>query len=150
MNDAEFGADFKYASKKERLDESTVLMEARLERMKNLSPEQILRAKLLQLKLRMEEYIKKPVFTKRNFFTDFLTAYIDIIYSKRSDFASDIDVTPVRLSQVLNGHRAPKDEFMLRLMVHSEKTYQSICEFHKMTWYQVYYYENLRYHFKSR
>ena len=69
--------------------------------------------------------------------------YIDTAYSKRSNFASDIDITPVRLSQVLNSHREPKDEFMRRLMIHSEKTYQNICQFQKKTWYQVYYHEKI-------
>ena len=68
-----------------------------------------------------------------------MTSYIDTIYSKRSNFANDIDITHVRLSQVLNSHREPKDEFMLRLMIHSERTYQNICQFQKKTWYQVYY-----------
>ena len=136
---AEYGVDSRYSSKKERQADSKALMEARLDRMKNLSKDQIIRAKLLQLKLKMEEYIQKPVYKDHNFFTEFLTSYIDTIYSKRSNFANDIDITPVRLSQVLNSHREPKDEFMLRLMIHSERTYQNICQFQKKTWYQVYY-----------
>jgi hypothetical protein len=140
---AEYGVDSRYSSKKERQADSKALMEARLDRMKNLSKDQIIRAKLLQLKLKMEEYIQKPVYKDHNFFTEFLTSYIDTVYSKRNNFAIDIDITPVRLSQVLNSHREPKDEFMLRLMIHSEKTYQNICQFHKKTWYQVYYHEKI-------
>lgn len=140
---AEYGVDSRYSSKKEKKTESEALMEARLNRMKNLSSDEIIRAKLLQLKLKMEEYIQKPVYKKHDFFTEFLTSYIDAIYSKRSNFANDMDITPVRLSQVLNNHREPKDEFMLRLMIHSEKTYQNICEFHKKIWYQVYYHEKI-------
>lgn len=140
---AEYGVDSRYTSKKERQADSQALMEARLDRMKNLSKDQIIRAKLLQLKLKMEEYIQKPVYTNHNFFTEFLTSYIDIVYTKRNNFASDVDITPVRLSQVLNNHREPKDEFMLRLMIHSEKIYEKICQFHKKTWYQVYYHEKI-------
>ena len=140
---AEYGVDSRYSSKKERQADGKALMEARLERMKNVSTDQIIRAKLLQLKFKMEEYIQKPVYKKHNFFTEFLTSYIDTVYSKRSNFASDIDITPVRLSQVLNSHREPKDEFMLRLMIHSEKTYKNVCQFHKKTWYQVYYHEKI-------
>ena len=58
-------------------------------------------------------------------------------------FAKDIDVTPVSLSQILNNHREPKEEFMFRLMLHSELTYKDICEFQKKTWYQVYYHEKI-------
>lgn len=28
-------------------------------------------------------------------------------------------------------------------MIHSEKAYKNVCEFHKKTWYQVYYHEKI-------
>lgn len=143
IEDAEYGVDSRYKSNKERESEATALMEARLMRMKNLSKDQVIRAKLLQLKLRMEEYIKKPVYDKHNYFSEFLKLYIDIIYPKRSFFAKDIDIAPVSLSQVINNHREPKEEFILKLMIHSEKAYKNVCEFHKKTWFQVYYHEKI-------
>lgn len=143
MEDAEYGLDSRYKSKKERESQATALMEARLKRMKNLSKDQITRAKLMQLKLRMEEYIKQPIYDNRNHFSEFLKTYIDTIYSKRSKFANDIDITPIRLSQVINNHREPKDEFIMRLMIHSEKVYENICDFHKKIWYQVYFHEKI-------
>lgn len=143
IEDAEFGVDSRYQSNEERESEATALMEARLMRMKNLSKDQIIRAKLLQLKLRMEEYIKKPVYDNHNYFSEFLKLYIDIIYPKRSFFAKDIDIAPVSLSQVINNHREPKEEFILKLMIHSEKAYKNVCEFHKKTWFQVYYHEKI-------
>ena len=109
--DAEYGVDSRYKSKKERESDAAALMEARLNRMKSLSKDQIIRAKLLQLKLKMEDYLKEPVYDNRNYFSEFLETYIDTIYSKRSGFAKDIDITPVSLSQVINNHRKPKDEF---------------------------------------
>lgn len=139
----EYGVDSRYKSNEENKSEATALMEARLKRMKNLSNEQITRAKLLQLKLKMEEYIKKPVYDNKNHFSEFLKLYIDSIYSRRSVFAKDIDVAPVSLSQVINNHREPKEEFILKLMIHSEIAYKNVCEFHKKTWYQVYYHEKL-------
>ena len=139
LEGSEFGVDSRYTSKAD----AQALMAARLERMKNLSEDDILRAKLVQLKLKMEDYLKNPVCNDYNFFTESLTSYIDTVYSKRSAFASDIDITPVRLSQVLNNHRDPHDDFMLRLMVHSERTYQNVCDFPQKTWYQVYYQEKI-------
>ena len=112
-------------------------------RMRNLSKGQITKARLLQLKLKMEEYIKSPVFDNNNYFSQFLKLYIDAIYSKRSDFAKDIDMTPVSLSQVVNNHREPKEEFIMKLMIHSEKIYKNVCAFHKTTWYQVYFHEKI-------
>jgi hypothetical protein len=69
--------------------------------------------------------------------------YIDIIYSKRSIFAKDIDITPVSLSQVINEHREPNDDFIRRFMIHSEKVYSKVCEFDKKIWYQVYFQEKI-------
>ena len=65
-NDFEFGIDSRYKTKNEKKEDAVALMQARLDRMKNLSKEQILRAKLLQLKLKMEDYLKKPVYGKSN------------------------------------------------------------------------------------
>jgi len=139
----EFGVDSRYTSKKEREQDSIALMQARLERMKNIPKEQILRAKLLQLKLKMENYLKEPVYDNQNHFAYFLETYVDAIYSKRSEFARDVNITPVFLSQVINNHREPKEDFMLKLMIHSEKVFKYVGEFHKKTWYQVYFHEKL-------
>ena len=140
---AEFGVDSIYASKKEKLSDGKALMEARLERMNNVSEEKILKARLLQLKLQMEEYLEKQVYSGLNYFTDSLKMYIDMLYSKRSNFAKDMDISPVSLSQVLNNHREPKVEFLLRLMIHSEEVYKNICPFKKHTWFRVYYHEKI-------
>jgi len=104
IEDAEYGVDSRYKSDKRRESDATALMEARLMRMKNLSKDQIIQAKLLQLKLKMEEYLKNPVYNNRNYFSEFLESYVDTIYSKRSVFAKDIDIAPVSLSQVINNH----------------------------------------------
>ena len=141
--DIEYGVDSRYKSDKERESDATSLMEARLRRMKNLSKDQITKAKLMQLKLQMEEYVKDPVYDKHNYFSEFLKTYIDSIYSKRITFAEDIDIAPVSLSQVINNHREPNEEFIMKLMIHSEKVYKDICEFHKKTWYQVYFHEKI-------
>ena len=104
-----------------------------------LPNDQITKARLLQLKLKMEEFINHPVYDNHNHFSNFLKFYIDSIYSKRSIFAKDINVDPVSLSQVINNHREPKDEFILKLMIHSEKVYKDVCSFNKKIWYQIYF-----------
>ncbi len=142
-NGSEFGIDSRYKTKKEREQDAVALMQARLGRMKKLSKEQILRAKLLQLKLKMEDYLKKPVYDNQNHFAQFLEFYVDTIYSKRIDFAKDINVTANFLSKIINRHREPQEEFILKLMIHSEKAFERVGEFHKKTWYQVYYHEKL-------
>ena len=141
--DFEFGIDSRYKSKKEQDQDSIKLMEARLERLKKLPKEQIVRAKLLQLKLNMEDYLNKPVYDNQNHFTKFLEQYIDTIYSKRYEFADDINVNSNFLSKIINKHLEPKEEFFYKLMIHSEKAYQNVGEFHKKTWIQVYYHEKV-------
>jgi len=140
---AEFGLDSRYVSKKERLSEGKALMEARLKRMKHVSEEQILKARLMQLKLQIEDYLGNPVTEDRNYFTDFLSKYIDTLYSRRSNFARDIGISPVSLSQVLNKHREPKVEFMQRLMLHSDQVYKHIGPFPMETWFRLYYAEKI-------
>ena len=143
IEDAEFGVDSRYISNEDRIKDSAALMEARLQRLKKLSHDEIAAAKLMQLKLKMEGYIHKPVYDNHNHFSQFVMQYIDAIYSKRSAFAKDINVSPTSLSQVINNHREPKEEFILKLMIHSEKVYKNVCEFHKKTWYQVYFHEKI-------
>ena len=139
----EYGVDSRYTSFDRKLTDGKHLMEARLKRLNGLSRNQIITAKLLQLKLKMQEYVSQPADEEHNFFTSFLTSYIDTIYDKRSMFAKDISITPVSLSQVLNNHREPNEQFMHRLMLHSELAYKDVCEFQKKIWYQVYYHEKI-------
>lgn len=140
----EFGIDSRYLSNKEKESDSVALMQARLERMKNLSKEQIVLARLLQLKIKMENYISEPFNINKNSFTGFLEAYIDIIYAKRTEFADDINISSVSLSQIINHHREASREFILKLMIHSEKTFKNVYGFQKETWYQIYFQEKIR------
>ncbi len=55
FEDAEYGVDSRYKNKKEQEKDSIVLMHARINRMKNLTKEQILRANQMQLKLKIEK-----------------------------------------------------------------------------------------------
>lgn len=141
--DAEYGMDSRYKTQKQRDQDAVALMQVRLDKMKKLSEAQILQARLMQLKLQMENYLKEPMYDKQNQFLHFLEAYIDTIYSKRSDFARDINVTANYLSKVMNHHREPQEAFMLKLMIHSEKVFTQVGPFKKTIWYQIYYHEKL-------
>jgi len=93
--------------------------------------------------LKMDEYLETTAYDKGNYFSEFLKSYIDTIYSKRSHFSDDIDITPIHLSQIINNHREPNEEFFKKLMVHSEMMYRDFCEFQPQIWYQVYYREKI-------
>lgn len=139
----EYGVDSRYKSRDEQKSDSIALMESRLERMRNLPKEQIIRARLMQLKLKMERFLKEFSSDDRNHFTEYVAAYIDTLYSKRGEFADDINVTPVYLSQVINHHREPNEEFILKLMIHSEKAFRNIPGFNKKMWYEVYLHQKI-------
>lgn len=141
--DPEFGVDSRYKTSKEKKQDSITLMQARLDRMKILPKEQVFRAKLLQLKLKMENYLKESVYDNQLHFAIFLESYVDAIYSKRSEFAKDINITPVFLSQVINSHREPNEDFILKLMIHSEKVFKYVGKFQKSIWYQIYFHDKL-------
>jgi hypothetical protein len=141
--DSEFGVDSRYKTRDDRKQDSIDLMQARLDGLKDLSKEQIFQTKLLQLKLQMENYIKEPVYDQKNHFSEFVERYIDTIYSRRIDFANDINVTANFLSKIINNHSEPKEEFILKLMIHSEKVFEKVGGFHKKTWYQIYFHEKL-------
>jgi hypothetical protein len=136
--DPEFGVDSRYKTNTERQSDAIDLMQARLDRMKNLSKEEILRAKLLQLKWQMGNFLKDPVYDNNKNFSHFLEKYVDAIYSKRIYFANDININANLLSKIINNHREPTEEFILKLMIHSEKIFAKVGEFHKQTWYEIY------------
>ncbi len=55
FEDAEYGVDSIYKTKKKQEEDSIALMEARKKRMKNLAKEQIIQAKQMQLRLNTEK-----------------------------------------------------------------------------------------------
>lgn len=112
--DPEFGVDSTYKTTQEREEDSSLLMEARLNRLKNLSSEKITEARLLQLKLMMENYLNDSTSEKRNQFSVFVDSYINILYNKQKSFAKDLNITSNLLSKIINKHRKPNDEFILK------------------------------------
>ena len=48
---------------------------------------------------------------------------------KDKQFADEVDVTPAVLSQYINNHRKPKDEFVIRLGLHSNGMIPAISWF---------------------
>lgn len=83
------------------------------------SPRQKMHSKLLQLKIQLEDYIKSNQYKESLNFGYFLNEYVSRQGKKGKEFASEVDVTPAVLSQYMNNHRKPKDEFIIRLEIHS-------------------------------
>lgn len=122
----------------EKKEEREALLRARELRFRNRTDNEVKTAKLMQLKYKMEDYVSD--FTCSGpYFTEFLKSYIDTLYDKRKNFASDINVKPLVISHILNGHREPQDTFFLRLIHHSQQTFRSLCEFNWDLWPKVYF-----------
>lgn len=93
--DPEYGVDPTYKTTREKDEDALVLMEARLNRLKNLSKEQILQTRLLQLKLKMENYLSEPNTKMGNQFGQFVDNYVQILYAKQSSFAKTFIFLPI-------------------------------------------------------
>ena len=57
-DDIEYFVDSRYQSQEEYDSEAKLLMEARLKRLKSLPQEEIIYARLMQLKLQLEDFLK--------------------------------------------------------------------------------------------
>lgn len=143
VQEPEFGIDSRYSSNMNQHAEAIALMSARLEKMKHLPEEEKIKAKLIQLRLKMENFLDNPEPNNEYQFSQFLENYIDILYRKRSDFANDINENPNFISKVINNHREPKEEFIQKLIIHSEKAYKQVGQFYENLWYKIYYHQKL-------
>jgi transcriptional regulator with XRE-family HTH domain len=85
----------------------------------NRTPEEILDAKMFRLKLQMQDYVQSNKYDDGKRFSFFLTKYIEMLEKKNKDFAKDISITAVELSQLLNNHRNPNIKILIRLELHS-------------------------------
>ena len=61
------------------------------------------------------------------------------LYKKKKDFASDLSIDPIVLSQVLNDHRDPQESFIHRLVLHSMASFEKVCEFNEDMWPRIFY-----------
>ena len=89
-----------------------------------------LRFKLLQLKYQMEDYINRP-FDEQFTFGFFLKNYVDILKIKRYQFADEISIDETYLSQIINRHRPPSEEIIIRLELHSRNLINAL------TWFKL-------------
>ncbi len=96
------------------------LLEELTKRRAALSPEDQLKAQIMQLRFQIEEYLKENRFNRKKTFGYFLKSYITILDKKSNEFADEIDIKPTELSQYINNHRTPPQPVMIRLELHSQ------------------------------
>lgn len=75
--------------------------------------------KMTQLSMEMSDYIGSKRYDSGKRFSYFLMKYIEMLQKKNKDFAKDISITSVELSQLLNNHRNPNIKILIRLELHS-------------------------------
>ncbi|MES2419268.1 MAG: hypothetical protein V4541_13855 [Bacteroidota bacterium] len=93
------------------------------------TPRQKMYSRLLQLKFQLEDYIDSGQYKEALNFGYFLNEYVSRQDKKDKQFANEVDVTPGVLSQYINNHRKPKDEFVIRLELHSNGMIPAISWF---------------------
>jgi hypothetical protein len=120
--DAELADSFVFRTKissKDRQSMDVDLAAARKKVQAKTSVKDQYYAELLRLRFLMEDEIRTSAFNENNSFTSFLRKYIKLSYKAYKDFALDIGLNVTELSQILNNHRAPSDNTIIRLELHS-------------------------------
>lgn len=116
---------------KEKKEAVLELAEARKKSRERSNPNHVLLAKLLQLKYQIEDYSRSTDFDNNLHFGSFLKEYVRSLNKKNKDLASDLDVDETYFSQIINKHRKPNDELIIRLEIHCNKIIPAI------TWYKL-------------
>ncbi|MDR2237322.1 MAG: helix-turn-helix transcriptional regulator [Chryseobacterium sp.] len=102
---------------------------ARRNQFENRTHRQKMYSGLLQLKFQLEDYINSSQYVEALSFGFFLNEYVSRQDKKDKDFAVEVDVKPAVLSQYINNHRKPTDEFIIRLELHSNGMIPAISWF---------------------
>lgn len=122
-----FPAD-KVLSAKEKKEEGDFWKDRR-NQFENRTHMQKMYSRLLQLKFQLEDYIDSSKYVEALSFGFFLNEYVSRQDKKDKDFAVEVDVKPAVLSQYINNHRKPTDEFIIRLELHSNGMIPAISWF---------------------
>jgi hypothetical protein len=118
-------------SVKEAKNSASHLSEARKKNRENITENQKLYAKVIQLRFLMEDYAKSDIYNHDLSFASFLKQYIRLSYKVNKKFANDIKLKETELSLILNRHRLPNEKTIVRLELHSSNTIPAI------SWYRV-------------
>lgn len=113
-------------TEKQRQADTLAIQKLREESAIKSSNETRLTLQLLQLKFKIEEYLKKSTHEEQLSFGYFLRAYVDLVSHKQKEFATAIDIKPAELSQIINSHRKPPYGFVIRLEIHSNKAISAL------------------------
>lgn len=103
----------------EKKEAESELRKLRLERLKSMSDQQMLRGQLFRMKLLMKEYFKDNIYLPNFSFASQLRSYLNLLNITHSQFAEDIGIHKTRLSRLINDREDPNIELLYRLEKHS-------------------------------
>lgn len=92
----------------------------RLERLKNMTPKEILIGNIMQMKLLIKHYFQKDTYEEAFSFSNQLKKYIKLTNRNNKEIANNLDIHPTKLSRIINGKENPNIELMYRLEKHSD------------------------------
>lgn len=107
------------------------LQVAREKSQAEITPNDRLILKLMQLKFQIEDYLNNNNFNPKFTFGYFLREYVGVLGKKRKIFAREIDIDETELSQLINRHRFPNDNIIVRLEIHSNNSISAV------TWFKL-------------
>jgi hypothetical protein len=111
---------------KQKKEADRQLAEHREKRRLEMTEDERLRFKLLQLKNQLEDYIKADQYNPQFTFGYFLEQYLQLTNKKKKEFAKDIQIHETLLSQIIKNRREPSNSIMIRLELHSNNTIPAI------------------------
>ncbi len=92
----------------------------RLERLKSMTPKEILIGNMMQMKLLMKQYFEKDTYEEAFNFSNQLKQYIKLSNRSNKEIAQNLDIHPTKLSRIINAKENPNIELMYRLEKHSD------------------------------
>ncbi|MDQ3110146.1 MAG: hypothetical protein M3R17_09640 [Bacteroidota bacterium] len=116
-------------TKAEEKKEDEAFLTHRKKRLLEMTENQKMISRLLQLKFQIEDYIYSSHYSPMRSFSYFLKEYLKTIDRKKKDFANEIQVHETKLSQVLNDRVEPNDKFIIRLEIHSRNMFPAVYWF---------------------
>lgn len=85
----------------------------------------------MQFRIRIEDYLGNENFNLKLTFSHFLKEYVNLLEKKRKHFAEEIDIDETELSQLINRHRFPGENIIVRLEIHSNNSIPAV------TWFKL-------------
>jgi plasmid maintenance system antidote protein VapI len=109
-------------TKQQQKEAASQLANVRAVSQKEMTDADRMVANLLQLRFQLEDYIGNEKFNADKTFGFFLKGYLLVIQKKRNEFAAEISIHETLLSQLINNHREPDENIIIRLELHSNNT----------------------------